>query len=88
MADPHITNGALGARERVLGTCDLAPGCAAVSAGSLVVEPSFLARVHDATWGRPDAEMRKLGRRARGNHSSFHVAQRHGLDLVFRGSGE
>ena len=36
---------------------------------SLVVEPSFLARVCEATWSSPDAEMRKLACRARGNHA-------------------
>ena len=41
--------------------------------GSLEVEPSFLARVHVATFDQADAEMRKLVRRARGNHALFHV---------------
>ena len=34
-----------------------------------VVEPSFLARVYQATWDPSDVEMRKLTRRARGNHA-------------------
>ena len=41
--------------------------------GSLEVEPSFLARVHAANLDQADAEMRKLVRRARGNHALFHV---------------
>ena len=53
--------------------------------GTLAVEPTFLARVHEATWKDPDAEMRKLVRRARGTHAQFHVGSRHGLELVFRG---
>ena len=36
---------------------------------SLVVEPSFLARVYWAIWDSPDAEMRKLARRAHGSHA-------------------
>ena len=36
---------------------------------SLVVEPSFLARVCEATWDSPDDEMRKLAYRARGSHA-------------------
>ena len=56
--------------------------------GSLTVEPSFLKRVYDATWTDPDREMRKLARRARGNHAMFHVQTRHGFELVFRGSGD
>ena len=36
---------------------------------SLVVEPSFLARVCEATWDSPDAQMRNLARRARENHA-------------------
>ena len=58
-----------------------------VTIGSLVVEPSFLARVHEATWMTPDEEMRKIARRARGVHPQFHVQMRHGLELVFRGQG-
>ena len=56
--------------------------------GTLAVEPTFLARVHEATWQTSDAEMRKLVRRARGTHAELHVGSRHGLELVFRGQGE
>ena len=55
---------------------------------SLEVEPTFLARVHEATWQASDAEMRKLVRRARGAHAMFHVGTRHGFEFGFRGSGE
>ena len=51
----------------------------------LAIKPLFLAWVHEATWQAPDAEMRKLVRRARVIHAQFHVGSRHGLDLVFRG---
>ena len=40
---------------------------------SIEVEPTFLARVADATWQNADVEMRKLARRARGSHAQFHV---------------
>ena len=36
---------------------------------SLEVEPTYLARVHEATWQDADVEMRKLCRRARGSHA-------------------
>ena len=36
---------------------------------SLEVEPTYLARVHEATWQDADVEMRKLSRRARGSHA-------------------
>ena len=36
---------------------------------SLEVEPTYLARVHEATWHDADVEMRKLCRRARGSHA-------------------
>ena len=52
---------------------------------SLEVKPTFLARVHEATWQASDAEMRKLARRARGTHAMFHVGTRHGFELIFRG---
>ena len=35
----------------------------------LEVEPTYLARVHEATWHDADVEMRKLCRRARGSHA-------------------
>ena len=34
---------------------------------SLEVEPTYLARVYEATWQDADVEMRKLCRRARGS---------------------
>ena len=40
-----------------------------VHVGSLEVEPTFLARVYEATWQHADVEMQKLGRRARGSHA-------------------
>ena len=55
---------------------------------SLEVEPTFLARVANATWHDADVEMRKIARHTRGLHALFHVKQLHGFDLVFRGSGE
>ena len=55
---------------------------------SLEVEPTFLARVANATWHDSDVEMCKITRHARGSHALFHVKQLHGFDLVFRGSGE
>ena len=55
---------------------------------SLEVEPTFLARVANATWHDADVEMRKIACRARGSHALFHVKQLHGFDLVYRGSGE
>ena len=55
---------------------------------TLDVEPTFLARVHKATWQSPDAEMRKIVRRAPGTHAQFHVGSRHELEQVFRGQGE
>ena len=55
---------------------------------TLAIEPTFLARVHEATWQTPDAEMQKLVRRAHETHVQFHVGSRHGLELVFRGPGE
>ena len=55
---------------------------------SLEVEPTFLARVHEAMWQASDTEMQKLARRARGTHAMFHVGIRHGFELIFRGQGE
>ena len=63
-------------------------GPAVETALSLEVEPTFLARVANATWHDADVEMRKIARRARGSHALFHVKQLHGFDLVYRGSGE
>ena len=60
----------------------------AVHVGSLVVEPTFLARVSKATWEHPNREMAVFGKRARGSHPSFHVASRHGFELVFRKTAE
>ena len=54
---------------------------------SLEVEPTFLARVSDATWQHADMEMQKLAQRARGSHALFHVRQVQGVKLVFRGAG-
>ena len=59
-----------------------------VHVGSLEVEPTFLARVYEATWQHTDVEMQKLGRRARGSHAEFHVRELHGFELVFRGTNE
>ena len=77
MADHHEQTSATLARSSV-----------AARLNTLAVEPTFLTRVHEATWQAPDAEMRKLVRRARGDHAQFHVGTRHGLELVFRGQGE
>ena len=48
---------------------------------SMVVEPTFLARVSSATFDQPDAEMQKLVRRAKGTHALFHVRSRHGVGV-------
>ena len=40
-----------------------------VHVGLLEVEPTLLARVHEATWQIADMEMQKLGRKARGCHA-------------------
>ena len=64
------------------------PGPAVGTALSLEVEPTFLARVANATCHDADVEMRKLARHARGSHALFHVKQLHSFDLVYRGSGE
>ena len=55
---------------------------------SLEVEPTFLARVANATWHDADVEMCKIAHRARESHALFHVKQLHGCNLVYRGSGE
>ena len=55
---------------------------------SMVMEPTFLARVSSATFDQPDAEMQKLVRRARGTHALFHVRSRHGVEVVLRGTGD
>ena len=54
----------------------------------LEVEPTFLARVANATRHDSDVEMRKIARHARGSHALFHMKQLHGFDLVFCSSGE
>ena len=55
---------------------------------SLEVEPTFLARIANATYHDADVEMRKIACHARGSHALFHVKQWHGYDLVLRSSGE
>ena len=55
---------------------------------SMVVEPTFLARVSSGTFDQSDAEMQKLVRRARGAHALFHVRSRHGFEVVLRGTGD
>ena len=55
--------------------------------GKLKVEPTFLARISEATWQYTDMEMRKFVRRARGLRALFHVRSLHSLELVFRGTG-
>ena len=55
---------------------------------SLEVEPTFLARVSNATWHDDDVEMRKIARHARGSYALFHMKQLHSFNLVYRGSGE
>ena len=53
-----------------------------------MVEPTFLARVYNATWTNPDGEMLQFGRRARGSHALFHVREIHGFELIFWGTNE
>ena len=36
---------------------------------SLEVEPTYLARVHEATWQNADMELKKFCHRARGSHA-------------------
>ena len=55
---------------------------------SIVVEPTFFARVSSATFDQPDAEMQKLVRRARGTHALLHVHSRHGVEVVLCGTGD
>ena len=55
---------------------------------SMVVEPTFLARVSSAAFDQPDAEMQKLVRKASGIHALFHVCSRHGVEVVHRGTGD
>ena len=43
--------------------------CEKLSVGLLEVEPTFLARVHEATWWNADVEMQKLGCRAHASHA-------------------
>ena len=52
---------------------------------SFEVEPTFFARVAEATWAEADVEMRKLVCRAQGSHASFHIYELHGFKLVFCG---
>ena len=53
-----------------LGTARGTPGVRVVDQiSSLEVEPTYLARVHEATWHDADVEMRKLCRRACGSHA-------------------
>ena len=56
--------------------------------GLVEVEPTFLARVSEATWQHADMEMHKFVKRLHGSHALFHVRSVHGLELVFRGSGQ
>ena len=52
-----------------LGTARGTPGVHVVDQiSSLEVEPTYLARVHEATWQDADVEMKKLCHRARGSH--------------------
>ena len=78
MADHHKQAGAMLARSSSV----------VARMNILDIEPTFLARVHKATWQAPDAEMQKLVRRARGPHAQFHVGYRYGLEPVFRGQEE
>ena len=55
--------------------------------GSLKVEPTFLARVSEATWQHADVEMYKFTRRARSLPPLFHVRSVQGIELVFCGTG-
>ena len=55
---------------------------------SLEVEPSYLARVSDASFGNADLESAKFVRRAKGEHALFHVRSKHGVQLVYRGTGD
>ena len=53
-----------------LGTARETPGARVIDQiSSLKVDPTYLARVHEATWQDADVAMRKLCRRARGSHA-------------------
>ena len=74
-----------GARGTPRGTC-------VAHVLSLEVEPTFLARVTEATWADADMEMQKLVRRAQGRHAStflshlgvaFHIRELNWFKLVF-----
>ena len=67
------------------GACGTPRGTCVAHVLSLEVEPTFLARVAEATWANADVEMRKLVHRAQGSHASFHIWELHGFKLVFRG---
>ena len=54
----------------------------------LEVEPTFLARVTNATWHDADVDIRRFAHRARGPHVLLHVMQLHGFDFIFGASGE
>ena len=58
------------AHSHDLGTARGTPGVLVLDQiMSLEIEPTYLARVHEATWQDSDVEMRKLCRRARGSHA-------------------
>ena len=58
------------AHSHDLGTARGMPGAHVVDQiSSLEVEPTYLARVHEATWQDADVEMKKFRRRARGSHA-------------------
>ena len=58
------------AHSHDLGTARGTPSARVVDQiSSVEVEPTYLARVHEATWQDADVEMRKLCRRARGSHA-------------------
>ena len=58
------------AHRHDLGTARGTPSAHVVDQiSSLEVEPTYLARVHEATWQDADVEMSKLCRRARGLHA-------------------
>ena len=78
MADHHEQAGAMLAHSSSI----------AARLNTLAIEPTFLSRVHKATWQAPDTEMQKLVRRVHGAHAQFYVGSRHGPELVFRGQGE
>ena len=58
------------AHSHDLGTARGTPSaCVVDQISSLEVEPTYLARVHEAMWQDTDVEMRKLCCRARGSHA-------------------